>query len=128
MMSESAARRVTEFGRRNTSANRWEKFETEFGITKREPSRVLGTVQTVKYNLDTFLFTVDDFAQSLSDSLQFECDEGKLHHVSTLGERPRQNSSSPSMDIAENARLGLDLNVSGGKPYVGVKLIVPLGN
>ena len=128
MMSESAAWRVTDLRRKHTSADRWEKFETEFGITEREPSLVLGTVQTAKYNLDTFLFVVDDFTRNLSDSLQFEYDEGKLRRVSTLGERPRRDSSGPMMSLVENARLGLDLNMTGGKPYVGVKVTVPLGN
>ncbi len=128
MMSESAAWRVTDFGRNNTPADRWEKFEVEFGITETERSLVLGTMQTMKYNVDTLLFTVDNFARSLSESLEVEYQEGKLHRVVPLGERPRQDSSGPPMDVVENARLGLDFNLSNGKPYVGVKLVVPLGN
>jgi len=128
MMSESTAWSVTDAGRRDTSADRWEKFESEFGITEKEPSLVLGTMQTAKYNIDTLLFTVDDFTRNLSDSLQFEYDGGRFHHVAGLGERHRRDSSDLPMDIAKNTRLGLDLNVGGGQPYVGVKLVLPLGN
>jgi hypothetical protein len=128
MMSESDAWRVTNVRRKNTSADRWEKFEAEFGITEKEPSLVLGTMQTAKYNLDTILFTVDDFAQNVSDTLQLEYDAGKFRRVSTLGERSGRESPRSLVAAVDNARLGLDLNINGGKPYVGVKLVVPLGN
>jgi len=128
MMSESTAWRATDAGRKTTSIDRWEKFEAEFGIAEKEPSLVLGTMRTAKYNLDTFLFTVDDFARNLSDSLQFEYDDGRLYHVSDLRERSRRKSSNPPAGVAENARFGLDVTMSGGKPYVGLKLVVPLGN
>ncbi|HUI07821.1 MAG TPA: hypothetical protein VL486_12535 [Verrucomicrobiae bacterium] len=128
LMSESAAWRVTEVGRRNASADRREKFEAEYGIAEREPLLALGAMQTAKYNLDTILFTVDDFTRNLSDSLQFEYDAGRLQHVSVSGERPRRNPSNLRVDVGKNARLGLDLNLTDGKPYVGVKLALPLGN
>ena len=128
LMSESDAWRVTHARHKNASADRWEKFEAEFGITEKEPSLVLGTMQTAKYNLDTILFTVDDFAQNVSDAFQLEYDAGRFRRVPTSGERSGRESSRSLVAVADNARLGLDLNFNGGKPYVGVKLVVPLGN
>jgi hypothetical protein len=128
LMSEAAAWSVTATRHKNTSADRWEKFEARFGIAEREPSLVLGTVQTAKYNLDTLLFAVDDFTHNLSDSMQFEYGGGRFRRVSTFGEGRWHDPSDPMPAVLNNARLGLDLNITGGKPYVGVKLTLPLGD
>ena len=107
---------------------RWEKFETEFGITEPEPSLVLRSMQTAKYNVDRILFAANEFTRNVSSATEFELGHGKLHHVSADTQQSRDDLSNPSSAIPENVRLGLDVNLAQGKPYVGVKLVIPFGN
>ena len=108
--------------------DRWEKFETEFGITEPEHSPVLRSMQSAKYNLDRLVFVASEFSHQLSSVTEFELDHGKLYHVSAAGQQAWEEPSNSSAPIPKNVRLGLDVNVAQGKPYVGVQLVIPIGN
>jgi hypothetical protein len=108
--------------------DRWEKFETEFGIAEPEHSPVFRSVQAAKYNLDRLVFAASEFSRNLSDVTDFELDHGRLYHVSAAGTQVWEEPSSSSAPIPRNVHLGLDVNVAQGKPYVGVKLVIPFGN
>lgn len=108
--------------------SRWERFETEFGITEPEQSLVLRSVQTAKYNLDRFLFAANEFSHNVSSATEFEVDHGRLYHVSAAMRQSREDMANPPTTISENMRLGLELNLAQGRPYVGVKLVIPFGN
>ena len=107
---------------------RWEKFETEFGITEPEHSPVLRSMQTAKYNLDRFVFAANEFSRNVSSLTEYGLDHGRLYRVSAATQQSREELPIPWTTIPENVHLGLDVNVAQGKPYVGVKLVIPFGN
>jgi len=106
---------------------RWEKFESEFGIVEPEHSTVLRSVQSAKYNLDRLVFAADEFSHNLSSMSQYELDHGRLYHVSS-DPPPSAEDLWPTPSVPRNVRLGLDVNVSLGRPYVGLKLVIPFGD
>jgi len=108
-------------------ASRWEKFETEFGITEPEHSKVLRSVQTAKYNLDRFTFAANEFSHNLSSMTVYELGHGRIYHVSAAAQQPDGVLWSTTA-VPQSVRLGLEFNVVQRGPYVGVKLVVPIGD
>ena len=88
---------------------------------------MLQSVQTAKYNLDRAVFAANEFVQDLSHATEFEYGRGHVRHVSST-EDPAPRLSNPLSVIPANTRVGLDLSLGQGKPYVGLKLVVPFGN
>ena len=48
-----------------TSADRWRKFDDEYGIQKKSPSPYLQAIQSAKYGLDTVTFGTEEAARQL---------------------------------------------------------------
>jgi hypothetical protein len=106
---------------------RWEKFETEYGMGEPEHSAVLRSMQSAKYNLDRVVFAANEFSRNLSSLTEYEFDHGRLTHVPAAA--PQSGDElRPLMTVPRNVRLGLDVNVAEGRPYLGVKLIIPVGD
>jgi len=124
----TATRRWIDTDYARSRLGRWEKFETEFGIAEPEHSPVLRSMQAAKYNLDRLVFAANEFSRDFSNIAQFELDHGKVYHLSAAGLQGGEGPSRSSVPIPRNVRLGLDVNVAQGKPYVGVKLVIPIGN
>ena len=101
-----------------TDAEAWEKFESEFRPEQRSPSPVKRQIETAKYGLDTTVFAVDRFVKSIRDHADFEFDQGHMR-------RTRANSRGGFLD---NPRVKLDLEMLRGKPYAGVRVVIPFGN
>jgi hypothetical protein len=101
-----------------TDTEAWEKFDSEFRPQQRNPSLVKRQIETAKYGLDTTVFAVDRFVMSIRDHADFEFDQGRLH-------RTRENSRGGFLD---NPRVKLDLDMTHGKPYAGVRVVIPFGN
>jgi hypothetical protein len=115
----------------STSGERWEKFETDFGIGPKNPSLIKGSMESAKYQLDHTLFGMQEFVNDVQTAVSFDC------QLRTLGNSPSPTRRSavslvpiPWWDTMENARLqsDIDLNMAGGRAFVGVHLMLPLGN
>jgi hypothetical protein len=113
-----------------TSGERWEKFEAEFGITNKNSSAMMGSVESAKYQLDKSTFAMQEFVNSVVDTLSFDYGVSDLtgsKPSSTTA--PPQPNANPVLDSLENARLKSDINLTlAGPPFVGVRLVMPFGN
>jgi len=102
-----------------TDTKAWEKFESEFRPAQESPSPVNREIEIAKYGLDTATFAVDHFLKSIVDHADFTFDQGHLC-------RTMENPLGGSQD---NPRVKLDLNMwQDSKPYVGVRIIIPVGD
>ena len=101
-----------------TDVEAWEKFDSEFRPEQRSPSLVKRQIETAKYGLDMTAFAVDRFVKSIRDHADFEFDQGDLR-------RTRANSRGGFLD---NPRVKLDLDLTHGRPYAGVRVVIPFGN
>ena len=65
------------------------------------------------------MFAVDRFVKSIANQADFSLDQGRL----------RRTTEKPLGRYHDNPRVKLDLNMwQGGRPNVGVRLIIPVGN
>jgi hypothetical protein len=125
-------RSMHEPSRAHTAGDRWEQFEAEFGIREKAPSLVKGSLESAKYGLDKTVFTVNEFVQDVQDRLSFDYELRSLGRATNPNESPRTASSStiPVWDAVENARLQSDINLDAarGRAFVGVRLVLPIGD
>ena len=115
----------------STSGERWEKFEVEFGIPHRDSSLFKGSMETAKYRLDRTLFGVQEFVQGFQNAISFDYQLRSLGRSSSSTNRLAASSVPiPLWDTMENARFrsDIDLNMGAGRAFVGVQLVVPIGN
>lgn len=127
-LSEWDASQIIKPPHRNDASHRRDKFETEFGIDGKTRTGVLGSVQLAKYTLDDVTFTVDDFTRNLSDALKLEYDHGRVHRAASPNDNASPRLSGPGSGIPRGLRFGPELNLTGGKPYVGLVVVVPFGD
>lgn len=130
--SNDAAMARTQAPRKHlTSGERWEKFEVEFGIRQKDPSLIRGYMETAKYDLDRALFGMQEILQDIQKACSFD------YELRNLGRLPSADNHSatssipiPLWDTMERARFqsDIDLNMMGGRAYVGVQLVLPIGN
>ncbi len=118
--------------REATAGDRWEQFETEFGIRKKNPSLVKGSLESAKYRLDETVFAANEFVRNVQDKLSFDYELRSLGWAANSNESSRATSSSsmPLWDAVENAHFksDIDLNAPGGRAFVGVRLVLPIGD
>ena len=108
----------------NTDADRWMKFEREFGIQTREPTWILGAIQNAKFELDKLTFNAKETARKL----EFSYDLGRSTGPRGVPERATYslplfgNFGQPQLKsvITEH-----DPIVS--KAFVGLQLRIPFG-
>jgi len=114
-----------------TSGERWETFEAEFGIRQKDPSFIKGSMETAKYQLDRSLFGMQELIHNVETAVSFDCE------LRSLGQPPSSTRHSavsmvpiPWWDTMERARLqsDIDLNMAGERAFVGVRLMLPLGD
>jgi hypothetical protein len=105
--------------RKPTDAEAWEQFEADYSPSQKSPSPIKRRIETAKYGLDTAVFAVDHFVKNVQGQADFSFDQGNLRRTEAISlEEPR---NSP--------RVKLDLEMwQGCKPYVGVRIIIPIGN
>ena len=110
--------RLIEPHRALTDNEAWQQFETEFAPQHPSPSPVKHQIETAKYGIDTTAFAVDRFVKSIRDHADFNFDQGHLRHapVTPLG-RSR-----------DDPHVKLDLDLTHGRPYAGVRVVIPFGN
>ncbi len=107
---------------------RWEKFETEFGVTVPEHSTMLRSMQSAKYDLDRVVYAANEFSHNISRLTDYEWDHGRFYRVSAATQLLREESSTRWTTVPENVHLGLDVNLVQSRPYIGVKLVIPFGD
>jgi hypothetical protein len=115
----------------STSGERWEKFEVEFGIPHKDSSLLKGSMETAKYRLDHTLFGVQEFVQDFQNAVSFDYQLRSLGHPSSSTNRLATSSVPiPLWNTMENARFqsDIDFNMGAGRAFVGVQLVVPIGN
>lgn len=132
MDGELANRAMQEPKRELTRGERWEKFEADFGIRKKDPSLVKGSIESAKYRLDKTVFALSEFVQGVEDAFSFDYELRTLSRGAGTNKSTRAASSSPIplWNIVENARLksDIDLDLTGGRAFVGVRLVLPIGD
>jgi hypothetical protein len=132
MDGELANRTMQEPKRELTRGERWEKFEADFGIGKRDPSLLKGSIESAKYRLDRTVFALNEFVQGMEDAFSFDYELRTLRRGAGTNEPTRAASSSaiPLWNAVENARLksDIDLDMTGGRAFVGVRLVLPIGD
>lgn len=115
----------------STSGERWEKFEAEFGIPHKDPSLIKGSMEAAKYRLDHTLFGMQEFVQGVQNIVSFDYELRSLGRSSSSTDRPAASSVPiPLWDTMEQARFqsDIDLNMAAGRAFVGVRLVLPIGN
>ena len=130
--AEAARRAMKEPHRDLTQGERWEKFEVEYGILQKNSSLVKSSLESAKYRLDKTTFAVNEFVHGVQDAFSFDYELRSLGRGTHTNESTRIASSSsiPLWDAVENARLksDIDLDVPGGRAFVGVRLVLPIGD
>jgi hypothetical protein len=102
-----------------TNAEAWERFETDYSPPQQSPSSIKRRIESAKLGLDTALFAVDHFVKNVESQADFTYDQGSL----------RRTPAVALEELRKNPRVKLDLEMwQGSKPYVGVRLIIPVGN
>jgi len=107
------------------TTNRWEKFETEFGIQQPSRSSVKNSLQNAKYQLDRTSLQLQEFVDTVTNRLRFN------YGLSDLGFMPPAHRSTGNFitDILSQTRLKSDIDLKlGEKTFVGVKLVLPIGD
>ena len=129
---EAAFRAIQEPFRKRTAADRWEQFEIEFGIHKRDPSLVKGSLESAKYRLDETVFALNEFVHNMENRLSFDYELRSLGQPANPNESSRTASSSsiPLWDAVQNAHFksDIDLDAARGHAFVGVSLVLPIGD
>jgi hypothetical protein len=104
--------------RKPTSAEAWERFETEYSPPQKSPSPIKHQIETAKYGLDTAVFAFDRFFKNVENQADFSLDQGSL----------RRTREIPFTETLKNPRVKLDLEMGqSARPYAGVRIIIPFG-
>lgn len=105
--------------RQPTDAEAWERFDAEYKPPQKSPSPVKRQIETAKYGLDTTVFAVDRFVNSIANHADFSFDQGNL----------RRTPAASHGESRNNPRVKLDLNMwQSGQSRLGVRIIIPFGN
>lgn len=115
----------------STSGERWEKFEVEFGIPYKDPSPIKGSMESAKYRLDRTLFGMQELLQGVQNAVSFDYELRSLSHSSSSTNHLTTSSVPiPLWDTMEKARFqsDIDVNMGAGRAFVGVRLVLPIGN
>ena len=112
-----------------TAAERWKKFEAEFGISENESTGIKGSMEAAKYDLDKATFTVNEWIIYLERAVNFDY-ELRNFQPATSVPRPRRYYTSPFQDVLDNAHLKSDfkLDVPTGNATLGLRLVLPIGD
>ena len=105
--------------RKPTDTEAWVRFEAEYSPPQESSSPVKRQIENTKYGLDTAVFAVDRFVKNVQSQADFSLDQGSL----------RRTRATSFGELRNSPRVKLDLDMGlGGRPYVGVRIIIPIGN
>lgn len=102
---------------------RWNRFEAEFGLPERQPNLIEGA----KYQVDRAMFVFKDFVEH---SLNFDYELSNILRATPANGPPRHFRGNPFLPSLNGARLKSDIRLESltGNSFLGVKLILPIGN
>lgn len=103
--------------RKPQDADAWNRFDAEYRPPVKNPSAIKSRIETAKFGLDTTVFAVDRFARSIREHADFEYVQGNFHRT----------PAKVRDGLLNNPRVKLDLDLTHGKPYLGVRFVIPLG-
>lgn len=128
--TESAERR-----RDDSVGQRWERFEAEFGIQRKDDSLAKNTMRTAKYRLDRATFAMQEFVDNVESAMRFDYGwndraEGvEVERRARLPARPSDGFMELMTDSLRNARLQSDVELRlDGRAFIGIKLVLPVGD
>ncbi|HUI05718.1 MAG TPA: hypothetical protein VL486_01800 [Verrucomicrobiae bacterium] len=129
---ETAVRSIRAPSPERTDGDRWEQFQTEFGIHKRDSSLVKSSLQVAKYRLDETVFVVNEFVQNVEHKFSFDYELRSLGQPanSSVSSPVAASSPIPLWDAVQEAHFKSDINLdtARGHAFVGVRLVLPLGD
>jgi len=109
-----------------TSADRWVRFQQEYGLEQESPSAVGRMLQAAKYGLDTMCFA----AQETAKKLEFRYDLWEESPSSFGSGMAQPEYSLPMFGRFGRAQLKSEVTVHDaqtGQAFVGLKLTIPFG-
>lgn len=114
--------------RQDNRIRRWTQFQAEYGMRTNYSSFATHAIGTAKYAVDYTSLAMQEFADTLRDTFQFEYQLRNLGRATPQTSPPHRIRDNMLFDAWENARFqtSLDLQVAS-KSFVGLKLIIPFG-
>ena len=109
-----------------TSADRWLKFESEYGIQEQSPSPIGRMFQVAKYGLDRVTFT----AQETAKRCEFSYDLGSAPANDSGSRSCAPQYSLPMFGGFGRAQFKSEVTIHDpqtGEAFIGLKLAVPFG-
>jgi hypothetical protein len=129
-LSESASSQIT--GRQGalTQGERWEKFETEFGVDQKNSSFVKGRLASAKYRLDRTAFELQEWVENVEGALKFDYSMPNPTGSSPSSDTARASDPLPFWGSIDNPHLksDVDLDPFTRRAFVGVKVVIKFGN
>jgi hypothetical protein len=130
-LSESTSQQITGRQRELTQGEKWEKFESEFGVHQKNPSFMKGTLEDAKYRLDKTVFGLQEWVDNVENTLKF--DYPLANPGGSLSPGPsstRLNDPVPFWGSMEDPRFksDIDLDPFTRRAFVGVKLVIKFGD
>lgn len=107
-------------------ADRWLRFEKEYGIQQESPDWISRMLQSAMYRLDTLAFT----AQETARRLEFTYDLGEKPPDSPVSEPVGPQYAVPLFGNFGHAQIKSvvsEHDPQTGAPFVGLKLSIPFG-
>ena len=109
------------------SKSRWDRFEAEFGLRDNRNAGVLASIARAKYGLDLATFSLNTFLNAIEDATELRYCRGRVSRVSASPTPVTPHRGAGPVTL-EDARLKLDLAMTGSRPYVGVRIVIPFGD
>jgi hypothetical protein len=118
--------------RNNTTAERLQAFDAEFGIQQKYPGWLQSSTQSAKHTLDKASFQLQEFVYNVEEALTFDYELRSLAGGPAASKDESNQSSrqfyGPRQAI-ENARFKSDVDIKpGGRSFFGVRLELPFGD
>jgi hypothetical protein len=117
---------LTRASKNFTSADRWVRFQQEYGLERESPSAVGRMLQAAKYGLDTMCFA----AQETARKLEFRYDFWEESPGSFGSGMAQPEYSLPMFGRFGHAQLKSEVTVHDaqtGEAFIGLKLTIPFG-
>lgn len=105
----------------------WERFEAEFGAAREAAPPHLAPLSEAKYHVDLTIYTVNTVLHRFEDLLELRYSNGHIGR-SAVFRTPSPAHLRPGLFTIEDARLKFDFDFARGKPYAGIRLVLPFGN
>ena len=104
-----------------------ERFEAEFGIQAHDQQALTAPIAHAKYTVDLALFSLENALDDIEAAMELRYSRGRIHRASAMPAIPAAQSKRALFTL-EDARLKFDIKVSGGKPHLTVRLVIPFGD